>query len=285
MTVDRPASGPEASVDVDAFKEFEAAGWEHQAPTYDSFIGRLTSRLVDPLLDAAGVGPDMRVLDLATGPGYAAARAAERGATVVGVDIAPSMVRLSRHLHPTLDFREADAEGLPFQDGSFDAAVSNFLIPHLGRHARVVSELVRVLRNDGRLSLTTWDFPERMRLLGVFLDACAEAGAAAPDDIPVGPPFFRFADDEQFIALLSDNGLTDVQVSTVAFSYHTDSADELWEGMLTGTVRTSAFFLGQPEETRRRVRSTFDRLVLDYRRGGNFEWPVSVKLARGRKAS
>jgi ubiquinone/menaquinone biosynthesis C-methylase UbiE len=168
------------------------AGWEHQAPTYDSFIGRLTSQLVDPdpLLDAAGVGPEMRVLDLATGPGYAAARAAERGATVVGVDIAPSMVRLARQLHPTLEFREADAEALPFQDSSFDAAVSNFLVPHLGRHARVVSELVRVLRNDGRLSLTTWDFPERMRLLGVFLDALAGAGAAAPDDIPVGPPFF-----------------------------------------------------------------------------------------------
>ena len=226
----------------------------------------------------------MRVLDLATGPGYAAARAAERGATVVGVDIAPSMVRLARHLHPTLDFREADAEGLPFQDGSFDGAVSNFLIPHLGRHARVVSELVRVLRHDGWVSLTTWDFPERMRLFGVFLDAFALAGATAPDDIPVGPPFFRFADDEQFIALLSDNGLTDVDVSTVAFSYPTDSADQLWEGMLTGTVRTSAFFLGQPEEIRRRVRSTFDRLVLDYRRGENFEWPVSVKLARARKA-
>ena len=104
-------------------------GWEHQASTDDSFIGRLTSQLVDPLLDAAGVGPDMRVLDLATGPGYAAARAAERGRTVVGVDIAPSMVRLARRLHPTLEFREADAEALPFQDCSFDAAVSNFLVP------------------------------------------------------------------------------------------------------------------------------------------------------------
>jgi hypothetical protein len=89
----------------------------------------------------------------------------------------------------------------------------------------------------------------------------------------------RFADDAQFIALLSDNGLTDVQVSTVAFGHDTDSADHLWEGMLTGTVRTSAFLLGQPEESRRRVRSTSDRLVLDYRRGETFEWPVSVKLA------
>jgi len=226
----------------------------------------------------------MRVLDIATGPGYAAAKAAERGATVVGVDIAPSMVRLASQLHPTLEFREAAAEALPFQDSSFDAAVSNFLIPHLGRHALVVGELVRVLRDDGRVSLTTWDFPERMRLLGIFLDAFSGAGAAPPDDIPVGPPFFRFADDDQFTALLSDNGLTDVDVNAVAFTHHTDSADQLWEGMLTGTVRTSAFFLGQPEETRRRVRSTFDRLALDYRRGENFEWPVSVTLARARKA-
>jgi hypothetical protein len=51
------------------------------------------------------------------------------------------------------------------------------------------------------LSLTTWDFRSECVLLGVFLDAFAGAGAAAPDDIPVGPPFFRFADDAQFIAL------------------------------------------------------------------------------------
>ena len=55
------------------------------------------------------------MLDLATGPGYVAARAAERGASVVGVDVAGAMLSLARRLHPELDFRQADVHELPFE--------------------------------------------------------------------------------------------------------------------------------------------------------------------------
>jgi ubiquinone/menaquinone biosynthesis C-methylase UbiE len=50
---------------------------------------------------------------------------------VIGVDVAPAMVQLAQHLHPGLDFRIADAEDLPFAHNSFDAVVSNFVVPHL----------------------------------------------------------------------------------------------------------------------------------------------------------
>jgi len=271
------------TVDADAFKAFEVAGWEHQAPTYDDFFGQITQRFVDPLLDAAGVGRGSRVLDVATGPGYAAGRAAERGASVVGVDAAPAMVRLARQRHPGIDFRRADIEALPFEDGGFDAAVSNFVVPHLGRHEAAARELVRVLGDGGTLALTTWDMPERMRLLAVFLDAFAEAGATPPDDLPAGPPFFRFAVDDEFKDLLLGAGLDRVEVKTIGFSHDVASADELWNGMLTGTVRTSALFLHQPEPTRTAIRAAFDRLVLAYSRdGGGFALPVSAKLAVGR---
>ena len=96
------------TVDADAFKAFEVAGWEQQAPTYDDFFGQITQRFVDPLLDAAGVERGSRVLDVATGPGYAAGKAAARGASVVGVDAAPAMVRLARQRQPGIDFRRAD---------------------------------------------------------------------------------------------------------------------------------------------------------------------------------
>jgi len=270
-------------IDADAFNTFETAGWQHQAPTYGQFIGRLTERFVGPLLDVAGVGPGTRLLDLATGPGYAAAEATRRGASAVGADIAPAMVELARRLHPGLDFRVADGEALPFADGSFDAVVGNFVVPHLGRHQRVVSELVRVLEGGGTLALTTWDTPDRMRLLGIFLDAIAEAGATAPDDIPVGPPFFLFSDDGKFRSLLVDAGLTAAQVTTIAHIAHVGTADELWDGMLSGTVRTSALLQRQPDQTQRRIRAAFDRLVIGYQHGDHLELPVSVKLACGRK--
>jgi SAM-dependent methyltransferase len=285
VTPDRPVSDQsDLGADADAFTAFERSGWEHQAPTYDDVIGRVTSRLVGPLLDAAGVRQGSRVLDLATGPGYAAAEAAALGASVVGVDMAPAMVELARRLHPAIEFRVAQAEALPFEDDVFDAAVGNFVVPHLSRPERAVSELVRVLRGGGRLALTTWDQADRTRLLGVFLDAFAEAGAAPPPEIPAGPAFYQFADDEKFANLLVGCGLSGVEVTTVAFEHRIQSGAELWQGMLGGTVRTSAFFLGQPERTREKIRTAFDRLVLDYRRGESFELPVSVKLASGVKS-
>ena len=283
-TVNRAGSVPsEPGVDADAFNAFELAGWQHQAATYDGFIGRITSRLVDPLLDAGRVGPGTRVLDIATGPGYAAAGAAQRGASVVGVDVAPAMIRLARQLHPGLDFRESAAEALPFDDGSFDAAISNFVVPHLGHPEQSIKEFVRILEPGGHLSLTTWDLPERARLLGVFLDAIAEAGAAPPDDMPVGPPFFRFAVEDQFAALLQDGGLAGVEVKTIVFEHHVATAGELWRGILSGTVRTSALIVRQPEETRQRIRAAFDGLVIKCRHGDRIELPVSVKLAYGSK--
>ena len=285
MTRNRPVSDQsDLGTDADASTAFERTGWERQAPTYDDVIGRVTSRLVGPLLDAAGVQRGSRVLDLATGPGYAAAEAAALGASVVGVDMAPAMVELARRLHPTVEFRVAQAEALPFEDDVFDAAVSNFVVSHLSRPERAISELVRVLHGGGRLALTTWDQADRMRLLGVFLDSFADAGATLPPDIPAGPAFFQFADEEKFANLLTGCGLSGVEVTTVAFDHRIQSGAELWQGMLGGTVRTSAFFLGQPEQTREKIRAAFDRLLLDYRRGESFELPVSVKLASGVKS-
>jgi SAM-dependent methyltransferase len=120
-------------VDADAFNAFEAAGWETHAAGYDEFFGPITTQLVEPLLDAADVHRGARVLDVASGPGYVAARAAQRGASVVGVDIAEAMISLARRLHPQLEFRHGSAETLPVPDESFDAAVGNFVVLHLAR--------------------------------------------------------------------------------------------------------------------------------------------------------
>jgi SAM-dependent methyltransferase len=274
----------EPTIDADAFNAFEVAGWERHAATYDSFIGRLTSRLVHPLLHAACVGPGTRLLDVATGPGYAAAAAAQRAASVVGVDVAPAMVRLACRLHPELDFREAAAEALPFEDSSFDAVVGNFVVPHLGRPGRSVNEFVRVLAPGGRLALTTWDLTSRMRLFGVLLDAIAALDLTPPENIPVGPPFFEYAVDERFRELLTQSGLGDVEITTIAFNHSVSNTDTLWKGLLDGTVRTSALIVGQPNDTRQRIHAALHQTAREYQHGDHLELPVSVKLAHGSRA-
>jgi len=73
-----------AEFDPDAFNEFERSSWERRASRYQDGFAQLSSRTVDPLLDAVDVRAGTRLLDVGCGPGVLAAHAVERGAQVVG---------------------------------------------------------------------------------------------------------------------------------------------------------------------------------------------------------
>ncbi|MEV6299503.1 class I SAM-dependent methyltransferase [Actinoplanes sp. NPDC051861] len=278
---------------MEAFRRFEQAGWEERAAGYDRLLGRITARVVDPLLDAAGVpagshvvdAADLRAgnrfLDVACGSGEASARAAERGARPVGVDLSAAMVGLARSRFPAIDFRQASAEALPFAAASFDAVAGNFLLHHLAEPQVAVAECARVLAPGGRLALSVWDLPERARFVGVLVDAVAEVGAAPPADLPPGPSFFRYAESGALIDLLHAAGLTGARSTTVAFTQRLASADELWDGLIDGTVRTSATVLAQPADVRAAIRAAFNRLTTPYTDADGLAIAVSAVIASG----
>ena len=281
---DAPYSPVVSDYDPVAFDAFEEAGWgSKEAAGYDALAGRVTARLADPLLDAVGAGPGKRVLDIATGPGYVAARAAERGVEMVGLDFSETMLAYARSRRPDVEFVRGNATELPFPDESFEAATCAFLLLHVGRPEQVVAEAARVLVPNGRAAFTVWDEPSRGRWLGVVLDALAAAGAHPPADVPPGPPLFRFADDSEFIRLLTDAGLVDSAVETIEFSLQVASTDELWTGLVDGTVRVRPLIVGQSPELQRAIRLHFEELLAEYRTEDGFAVPVSVKLASGQK--
>jgi SAM-dependent methyltransferase len=270
-------------VSADAFNAFERDGWATTSTdAYDRVLGPITRHVIDPLLDAADVRAGTRVLDVATGPGYVAARAAERGARVLGVDLSPQMLALARASHPSLAFEPADAEALALPDASFDVVVANFLILHLGHPERAAAGFARVLAPGGRVAVTAWGSPERARLFGMFGEAVRAAGASVPAEIPTGPDFFRFAADPELERLLA--GFGDVAIRTIEWAHHVPDSDHLWNGMADGTVRTRALLRLQPDSMRLAIREAFDHLVEPYRAAtGGFDVPVAVKLASGRR--
>jgi SAM-dependent methyltransferase len=101
-----------------------------------------------------------RILDVATGTGWSARNAARKGASVIGVDIAEELLTAARalwgHICPTIEFRRADAENLPFNDGAFDGVISTFGVMFAFDQARTAAELARVCRSGGRVVLATW---------------------------------------------------------------------------------------------------------------------------------
>src|SRR3954466_2645729 len=96
------------------FTQFEHRGWQRVADKYDATWSTSTRQFIPPLLDAAEVGEKMSILDIGCGPGYVAAAAAERGATPVGLDFSSAMVAIAREKFPHIEFREGDAQNLPF---------------------------------------------------------------------------------------------------------------------------------------------------------------------------
>lgn len=272
------------TIDVTAFTDFERAGWDRIPHGYHRFMGPITAQAAKPLLDAAGVVAGTHVLDVATGPGYVAGCAAAVGARAVGVDLSAGIIALARELNPGVAFHVADAADLPFADGLFDAVVSGFLLPHLADHRRALDEFCRVLRPGGTVACSTWDAPDRVPMLGLVVDAVTRAGARPPADLPAGPPFFKFSQAQALAGLLEEAGLSDIDVVTHAFVHRVRSADALWDGVLSGSVRTSALVARQPPAVRAAVRAEFDRLAEDHRSGDGLDLPVSVLIARGRLA-
>jgi SAM-dependent methyltransferase len=270
--------------DVDAFEAYEARGWgEKEVSSYDDLAGRVTSQVADPLLDAVEAVAGTRLLDVATGPGYVAARAGQRGAHPVGLDLSETMLAFARDRHRDVEFLRGDACDLPFADGSFDAVVAAFLLLHLGRPERAVVEALRVVVPGGRVAFTVWDVPSRGRWLGVLLDALADVGADPPAEIPAGPPIFRFADESEFAALLRAGGFSEVSVDTLELSLRLESADELWHGLMAGTVRVGPLVAAQSQVVQDQVYERFVQLLGDYRVDDGFDVPVAVKLATGRR--
>lgn len=104
--------------------------------------------------------PGERILDLATGTGWTSRRLAQSGAKVVGVDLGDDLIRAAQERARAegldIEYRVADAESLPFEDGEFDAVISTCGIMFVSRPEAAASELARVTRRNGRIALTTW---------------------------------------------------------------------------------------------------------------------------------
>src|SRR5262245_37170064 len=185
-------------IDPDAFRQFEHSGWQNIPQQYHQAFGELTAQSIEALLDATGVKKGTKVIDIASGPGYVAAAAARRGATVIGVDFSAAMIEEAKRRYRDIEFREGDAEQLPFGNNLFDAVVMNFGVLHLGRPDQALAEACRVLRTDGRFAFTAWAKPEEAVGFGIVLRALAKCGDVNVS-LPEGPPFFRFSEPEECI--------------------------------------------------------------------------------------
>ena len=154
---------------------------------YPSMVETFLLPLCLRLVDALDIAPDALVLDVAAGTGNASIPASQRGARVIASDLTPELLEAGRHRAEAqgleLEWIEADAEHLPFDDGMFDVVLSAIGVMFAPHHQRAADELVRVCAPGGKLGLLSWT-PTGM--LGALFRTMAPfappppAGAQAP---------------------------------------------------------------------------------------------------------
>jgi len=184
------------------FKEAQKQGWAHFAPL-ETFTTPTAARLVK----YAGVMPGQRVLDVACGTGVVAITAARAGAQVSGLDLTPQLLERAREnsqlAQVNVEFREGDAEQLPFGDAMFDVVMSQFGHMFAPRPDIAVSEMRRVLKPGGTLAFSTW--PPELYIGKIF----ATVGRYAPPPPPGAAPPPLWGDPNVVRDRLA-NGFTDI---------------------------------------------------------------------------
>jgi 2-polyprenyl-6-hydroxyphenyl methylase/3-demethylubiquinone-9 3-methyltransferase len=145
------------SVDVQQLKQAHKEMWE--SGDYAA-LAELITDLSEDLVQTAGISAGMDVLDIGTGTGNAAIAAAQRGARVTGLDLAPELLRRARdkaaEAGVEVEWVDGDAEALPFDDASFDAVISAIGHMFAPRHREAANELLRVCKSGGTIPFCAW---------------------------------------------------------------------------------------------------------------------------------
>lgn len=137
------------------FKEIQKQGWAHFGP-----VEVLTTPAAAQLVRHAGVRAGQRVLDVGCGTGVVAVTAARGGAQVTGLDLTPQLLERAREnsriAGVAVEWREGDAESLPFEDAAFDIVLSQFGHMFAPRPEVAAAEMLRVLKPGGTIAFSTW---------------------------------------------------------------------------------------------------------------------------------
>ena len=273
----------QVSSDPRAFRAFEHTGWNAVSEAYESAIGPLTAQSAENTLDAAGVAPGCKVLDVCTGHGVLALAATQRGAKVCALDFAEAMVAAAHRNVPTAECRQGDAQDLPYAENTFDAVVCGYGIIHLPEPDRALVEMRRVLRPGGRVAISVWERPSPNNGYGVLMGAIKAHGRL---DVPLphGPDFFQFGDMDNMKGALAQTGFIDVDAVTVPLTLRLERATSFMDTVLQGTVRAKALLLAQSDVALSAINAaTVQAIERLFRAEDNFRVPMPAIVGSGVK--
>jgi len=227
------------------------------APIHDRLVAKL-----DPQ-------PGERWLDLATGTGAVAVRAAAAGADVVGVDIAPRMLEIARSKTPEIRFELGDAGALEYDDASFDVVSSAFGLIFAPDHEATARELARVCNN--RMGFTSWQPDAELRDLYDRFETWPPEGKAP----------FEWGRRDYVEELLADTFELEIEEGT--WHLEGSSGEELWEFWRNAAPPFKAMVDEMGGERREAFRAGYIEYVERHREGDLVRPSREYLLVKGRR--
>ncbi len=262
-----------------------SAGWEK----WDSVIMEQLGPVGEAIIERLDIAEDQQHLDIAAGtgePGLSIASLCPKGRVVL-TDLSAEMLDVaSRRARAqgiaNIETKVCSADGLPFDDATFDSVSVRFgymFFPDMGK---ATAEFSRVLTPGGRLCSSVWVKPEENPWTAIAMQAIATEAVVAPPD-PDGPTMFRCAAPGQVSALYEGAGLRDVAEWDVDVELVTGSPAQYWE-MMSEHVSLAVAALQQVDErARERIRADAIAKVRTFEKDGKVRVPGVARCIVGTK--
>jgi ubiquinone/menaquinone biosynthesis C-methylase UbiE len=261
------------TADPEMVADYEHHAWQAVAPLYQenaAFITALSGQS-ELILEVAGVTEQSTLLDIGCGPGLLTAQLADFVRTAVGIDFSSNMIDEAQSQFPQFEFREANAEEMPFEDGTFGCAVVNYCAHHLARPEKGLGEIHRVLQRGGRIVIVH-PIQSKQASWGSFLQALLQV--LPPETNPSGP-LYNVEDPQDYITLLESSGFLNARCQVRVKPVKLENIDRL----LTAAW-VIASLADQSEDVQARIRvGTIANASKFMEPDGSYVFPDEVLLA------
>ena len=263
--------------------------WETHARTIQKMFAPVTSALIEE----AGIIEGDSVLDVAGGPGEPSLTIAERvgpAGSVMCTDAVAEMVaaaesEAARRGMKNIQFQQCQADSLPFENNSFDAAVSRLGVMFFPDPVAALREMLRVTKTEGALSFAVWHERDANPFAYTVTDAVSRHIKMQPED-PDAPGAFRFTAPRKLARILTEAGATNVRERLLKFQIEAPiSCEEFWEmrSGTSGTLREKLDALSS--DLRLTIANEVKEAVAEFFPNEQMSFPAQMLIVSGDKSN
>ncbi|UCH90017.1 MAG: methyltransferase domain-containing protein [Thermoplasmata archaeon] len=271
------------------YRERICLGWDEVAEDYQVITLPFLEQYLQKLLEVSELNSNMNVLDVGTGTGLAALKAAEKikpDGRVLAIDFSENMLNITRTIIDSLEITNIDvyrmpAEVLDIESEMFDRVICNFGLSFFSEPQKALAEMHRVLKENGRLTLSTWAKQDRCLVLGL-MDKMLKNCVPALKESEV-PSIFAFGTKKSLGSVLKDVGFKNIKVVSEIHSARYKQAGDYWEKLYrTGPELRDILSNLKPVQVKKIKKRVLEE-VEKYREGDKIILPSEALIATGIK--